>query len=371
MSRLVRVRRLQAERHPPAGGGGVHRRAPRLGQPQAGAPAGHRVPGHHRHRAASRRRRRGRRGAGDQAHRACHLGRAAPRVASSPPPRTRCRWSWPSSRSGPTSRRSAPPSSRTCRTRACRRRSSPQVTALNINSSPVIIASIAATSEDGLDKAAAITKAEIEPALLGIEGVGSVDVTGGEEQQVLITLDPDKLTANGISVGQVTGVLAANNLTFPSGQITTETDKIPVSTIGRIGGVEEIESMVVGVANASPIPGGGAPAGAGTGAAPAASRQPRSGSRRIGQPAASAAPAPRLRRTLGRARRPRRPPRWSPSATSAPSSSPASRRPAMRARTASPRCPSRSRRRRTPTPWPWPTRSRRPSTSSARSTPTT
>ena len=169
----------------------------------------------------------------------------------------------------------------------------PQVTALNINSSPVIIASIAATSEDGLDKAAAITKAEIEPALLGIEGVGSVDVTGGEEQQVLITLDPDKLTANGISVGQVTGVLAANNLTFPSGQITTETDKIPVSTIGRIGGVEEIESMVVGVANASPVAGGGAPAGMGTGAAPggqpgqpAASGQPTAS----GQPAASAAP---------------------------------------------------------------------------------
>ena len=160
----------------------------------------------------------------------------------------------------------------------------PKVTALNINSSPVIIASIAATSEDGLNKAAAITKAEIEPALLGIEGVGSVDVTGGEEQQVLITLDPDKLTANGISVGQVTGVLAANNLTFPSGQITTETDKIPVSTIGRIGSVEEIESMVVGVASTSPFPGGGAPAGAGTGAAPGG--QPATS----GQPGASAAP---------------------------------------------------------------------------------
>ena len=160
----------------------------------------------------------------------------------------------------------------------------PKVTALNINSSPVIIASIAATSEDGLNKAAAITKAEIEPALLGIEGVGSVDVTGGEEQQVLITLDPDELTANGISVGQVTGVLAANNLTFPSGQITTETDKIPVSTIGRIGSVEEIESMVVGVASTSPFPGGGAPAGAGTGAAPGG--QPATS----GQPGASAAP---------------------------------------------------------------------------------
>ena len=154
---------------------------------------------------------------------------------------------------------------------------SPQVSALNINSSPVIIASIAATSEDGLAKANLIAKTEIEPALLGIEGVGSIDITGGEEQQVLITLDPDKLTANGISIAQVTGVLAANNLTFPAGQITTDTEKIPVSTIGRIGGVKEIEEMVVGVAASSPYPGAGTGGTPGTGGAP-------------GQPAASVDP---------------------------------------------------------------------------------
>ena len=44
----------------------------------------------------------------------------------------------------------------------------PQVTALNINSSPVIIASIAATTEDGLAAAATVTQDVIQPALLGI-----------------------------------------------------------------------------------------------------------------------------------------------------------------------------------------------------------
>ena len=109
----------------------------------------------------------------------------------------------------------------------------PQVTALNINSSPVIIASIAATSEDGLTEAARVAQEDIKPALLAIDGVGSVDITGGEEQRVLVTLDPDKLAANGISISQITGVLAANNLTFPSGEITNDTSKISVSTIGR------------------------------------------------------------------------------------------------------------------------------------------
>ena len=69
----------------------------------------------------------------------------------------------------------------------------PTVAALNINPSPVIIASIAATTPDGLSEAARIAQTEIEPALLGIEGVASVDVSGGDEQQIAITLDPAKL----------------------------------------------------------------------------------------------------------------------------------------------------------------------------------
>ena len=93
----------------------------------------------------------------------------------------------------------------------------PTVNALNINASPVIIASISAVEGKELADAAAVAQDEIVPALLGLEGVASVDLTGGEVEQVLITLDPEKLTANNVSLAQVTGVLAANNLTFPSG----------------------------------------------------------------------------------------------------------------------------------------------------------
>src|SRR5829696_1817801 len=148
----------------------------------------------------------------------------------------------------------------------------PTVNALNINASPVIIASIAATSEDGLADAAAIAQDEIVPAILGLEGVASVDLTGGEVQRILVTLDPDKLAETGISAAQVTGVLAANNLTFPSGQITTEGSKIPVSTLGQIESTEEIESLVVGVRAPAGVP--GAPTSPGTPTPPGGSGAP-------------------------------------------------------------------------------------------------
>ena len=73
----VRARRRQAERHAAAGRRPVHRGHRRVGQPPAGAPAGHRAAGDHRDRAAARRRRGRRRRPGDQADRARDLGRPA------------------------------------------------------------------------------------------------------------------------------------------------------------------------------------------------------------------------------------------------------------------------------------------------------
>ncbi|MER3418515.1 MAG: hypothetical protein C4343_05340, partial [Chloroflexota bacterium] len=85
----------------------------------------------------------------------------------------------------------------------------PEVTALNINAAPVIVASLAATRQDGLDAVAAIARREIVPALRALEGVAAVDLTGGTETQVVVTLDPDKVAAAGVSVSQIVGLLQA------------------------------------------------------------------------------------------------------------------------------------------------------------------
>ena len=130
----------------------------------------------------------------------------------------------------------------------------PQVSALNINASPVIIASVAGTSQSGLDAATEVARTQIVPALQGIDGVATVDLTGGLQPEVVITLDPAKLTATGISVAQVNGILAANNLTLPSGQIKSPTQNVPVSTIGALTSIAQIENLVVGVAPTGTAP---------------------------------------------------------------------------------------------------------------------
>jgi HAE1 family hydrophobic/amphiphilic exporter-1 len=131
----------------------------------------------------------------------------------------------------------------------------PTVAALNINASPVIIASIAATSEDGLDRAATIANDEVLPALQALDGVASADLTGTLEQQLLITLDPAKLAEAGITTQQITGLLQANNLTIPSGQLPEGGTRIPVSTIGRLTSVDQVANLIVGVRQPQAAPG--------------------------------------------------------------------------------------------------------------------
>jgi HAE1 family hydrophobic/amphiphilic exporter-1 len=160
---------------------------------------------------------------------------------------------------------------------------SPQVAALNINASPVIIASVAGTSQDGLDAAAHVARTEVVPALQGIEGVATVDLTGGLETRLVVTLDPARLTATGISAAQVNGILTANNLTLPSGQIATNGTNIPVSTIGTLTSIAQIENLVVGVKM---------PTGAGTGGGTGQGTQP--GTQPGGAAATPAAPTPIL-----------------------------------------------------------------------------
>jgi HAE1 family hydrophobic/amphiphilic exporter-1 len=128
----------------------------------------------------------------------------------------------------------------------------PTVQALNINAAPVVISSIAATSPDGLEAAAEIARREIVPEVAAIEGVARADLTGGLETRLAVTLDPAKLAASNVSADQIVGVLKANNLTLPSGQIKTDGSKTPVSTIGRLTSVAQVQDLVVGSTGTPP-----------------------------------------------------------------------------------------------------------------------
>ncbi len=151
---------------------------------------------------------------------------------------------------------------------------SPTVTALNINASPVIIAAVSAKGGASLEQIGTLARTVLVPQLAGLDGVATVDLTGGLEQRAVVTLDPARLAANGISASQVSGVLGANNLTLPSGQVTEDATNIPVSTTHRYDSIDEIGAIVVGAKTSPASPAPGASAAPGSTAAPVSPTPP-------------------------------------------------------------------------------------------------
>ncbi|HEX6129671.1 MAG TPA: efflux RND transporter permease subunit [Candidatus Limnocylindria bacterium] len=129
----------------------------------------------------------------------------------------------------------------------------PTVRALNINASPVLVASISSGSAT-LGELGEIAADEIVPELESIPGVADVEITGGLSDRVTITLDPTALAATGVGYQQIQGALAASNVTIPSGELPTDGEAVPVTTVGEITSLDELRSVVVGVDQSSGVP---------------------------------------------------------------------------------------------------------------------
>ncbi len=141
----------------------------------------------------------------------------------------------------------------------------PKVTALDINATPVITAAVQGVNGTTPDQVSQLAQSVVVPGLQGIAGVGQVSLTGGADRVVQVTLDPAKLTADGISVQQVSGVLQANNVTIPAGSLSQDGTTIPVSALHQFGSLDEIRRLVVGVTG---LPAAAGQPGASAGSSP-------------------------------------------------------------------------------------------------------
>ncbi|MCH8205430.1 MAG: efflux RND transporter permease subunit [Chloroflexi bacterium] len=122
----------------------------------------------------------------------------------------------------------------------------PKVGRINPDNFPVLLLSLLGDRE--IPELQRILDTLVLPAISSVEGVFSVDITGGVDRQVVVTVDPDRLSAMGISLFQVSSALSENNVTMPAGAITNEGQTFPVRTTYTYGSLEEINSLVVGFA---------------------------------------------------------------------------------------------------------------------------
>ena len=68
---------------------------------------------------------------------------------------------------------------------------------------------------------------------------------GGREAEVEVLVDPVKLAAFGVPLGDVQRELSENNITFPAGSIEEGRQKITVRSVGEFTTLEQIENVVI------------------------------------------------------------------------------------------------------------------------------
>ena len=139
----------------------------------------------------------------------------------------------------------------------------PQVSSFDFNDQPVIIATVSPLEGADQVEASRIAREELVPALQGIEGVSTVDLTGGPTPILDIVLDPEAMADAGISLQQVQGILMANQIAIPAGSIDEGALRLPVSAEHRFTTVDQLEGLIVGAKQPD-----AAAAGAGTGETP-------------------------------------------------------------------------------------------------------
>lgn len=79
-----------------------------------------------------------------------------------------------------------------------------------------------------------------------IPGVAAIDVMGGNQREIQINLDVDRLKALRISPDQIISRLRAENLNLPAGMIESGNYELRLRTPGEFRDVFEISSLVIG-----------------------------------------------------------------------------------------------------------------------------
>lgn len=85
----------------------------------------------------------------------------------------------------------------------------------------------------------------IAPRLSRIEGVAQVQLIGGQEREIQVNLDAERLQAYGLSVLQVQQMIVNSNLDFPTGRVETREQNELIRLSGKYRDVDELRNIVI------------------------------------------------------------------------------------------------------------------------------
>jgi len=119
----------------------------------------------------------------------------------------------------------------------------PMVMKLDINAMPIMELSL--SGEKSISELEKLTEDVIKPRLERIEGVASISLNGGLEEEVEINISEEILSGYGLSAGQLAQLIGAENFNLPLGNMTKGIQTINVRQVGEFESVDDIRRLMV------------------------------------------------------------------------------------------------------------------------------
>lgn len=95
---------------------------------------------------------------------------------------------------------------------------------------------------------------QVKAALSQIEGVAQINLIGGEEREIRVSVDKNKVEQYGLSILQIQEAIRTANLDFPTGKVKDDEEQVVIRLAGKIQSVEELRQLSVATnAKGAPI----------------------------------------------------------------------------------------------------------------------
>jgi HAE1 family hydrophobic/amphiphilic exporter-1 len=119
----------------------------------------------------------------------------------------------------------------------------PTVQKLDTDAAPVLRISVSAPTS--LREVTQIAKDRIKERIESVNGVGQITMIGGQDRQINIWVDPDKMRSYNVTPAEVTNALRMQNMEFPSGRLDEGQTETSVRTLGKIKKPADFDNVVV------------------------------------------------------------------------------------------------------------------------------
>lgn len=120
--------------------------------------------------------------------------------------------------------------------------SDPTVMSIDIDSMPVV--QIALRGND-LASLQSIAEDEIQPALERLDGVASVDISGGYEQEIAVHTDASRLKGYNLTISSIGQQLGADNIAIPGGDLDNGSQTLAVRTDGEYSSIDDVKNALI------------------------------------------------------------------------------------------------------------------------------